>query len=66
MYEPDGRFDMSLYSFKSASALGVETIFEIRASVGASGKAKRASEGYVVNQSIIDPPQKQKQAQRIS
>jgi hypothetical protein len=43
---------MRLYSFESAS--GVETIFEIGVRVGTSGKAKGASEGFVVNQSIVD------------
>jgi hypothetical protein len=38
--------------FESAS--GVETIFEIGVRVGASGKAKGASEGFAVNQSIVD------------
>jgi hypothetical protein len=36
------------------SASGVETIFEVDVRVGASGKAKDASEGFIVNQSIID------------
>jgi hypothetical protein len=54
MQVPDGRFDTSLYSFESVS--GVETIFEIGVSVRASQKAKGASEGFVVNQSIIDQP----------
>jgi hypothetical protein len=42
---------MSLFSFESAS--GVETIFEIGVRVGGSGKAKGASEAFVVNQSIV-------------
>jgi hypothetical protein len=32
----------------------VETFFEIGVRVGASGKAKRTSEAFVVNQSIVD------------
>jgi hypothetical protein len=52
MERPDSRFDANLYSFGSAS--GVETIFEISMRVGASGKAKGASEGFAVSQSIID------------
>jgi hypothetical protein len=43
-----------LHSFESAS--GVETILEIGVRVRASGKAKGTSEGFVVNQSIIDRP----------
>jgi hypothetical protein len=43
-------------------------IFEIDVRVGASEKAKSASEGFAVNKSIIDLPQKQKEKekQRIS
>jgi hypothetical protein len=33
---------------------GVETIFEIAVRVGASEKATGASEGFAVNQTIID------------
>jgi hypothetical protein len=36
--------------------VGSETIFEIIVRVGASGKAKGTSEGFVVNQLIIDRP----------
>jgi hypothetical protein len=36
------------------SASGVETISEIGMRVGASEKAKGTSEGFAVNQSIID------------
>jgi hypothetical protein len=38
------------------SASGVETIVEIDVKVGAPGKAKGTSEGFTVNQSIIDRP----------
>jgi hypothetical protein len=48
------RFDTGLYSFESPS--GVETIGEIGVSVGGSHKAKGASEGLAVHQSIIDRP----------
>jgi hypothetical protein len=54
MQGPDGRFDTSLYSFESAP--GVETIFEIGVTVGASEKAKGVSEGFAGNQSIVDRP----------
>jgi hypothetical protein len=46
MWGPDGRFDTSLYRFESASGVA---IFEIVVRVGASGKAKRTSEAFVVN-----------------
>jgi hypothetical protein len=52
MQGPDGRFDTSLDSFESAP--GAETIGEIGVSVSASWKAKRASEAFVVDQSIAD------------
>jgi hypothetical protein len=52
MEGPNDRFDTSLYSFESRS--GVETIFEIGVRAGASEKAKGASEGFGVNQSIVD------------
>jgi hypothetical protein len=43
---------MSLYSFESAS--GVETIHKIGPRVGASEKAKGASEGFEAEGSIAD------------
>jgi hypothetical protein len=43
---------MSLNSFESTS--GVETIGEIGVRAGASGKAKGASEGFIVNHLITD------------
>jgi hypothetical protein len=52
MQRRDSRFDTSLYSFESAS--GVETIFETGVRVGASEKAKRASEELSVIGSIVD------------
>jgi hypothetical protein len=45
---------MILYSFESAS--GGETILEIGVRVRASEKAKGASKGFTVNQSIVDRP----------
>jgi hypothetical protein len=52
MWGPESRFNTSLYSFESA--LEAERICEIDMSVGASEKAKGTSEGFAVNQSIVD------------
>jgi hypothetical protein len=54
MQGPDSRINTSLYSFESAS--GVETAFEICVRIGASEKAKGASEGFAVDQSIVNRP----------
>jgi hypothetical protein len=52
MWGSDSRFDTSSYSFELAS--GAETIGGMGVRVEASEKAEGTSEGFAVNQSIID------------